>query len=192
MTWPGDLTFGDLDLKFSGMLRNSCPNSYAKNGGAARCREKNSGGVFTSPPPSWVRVKTIYHSLKRTLEGVWVSRTQHLGRRWQILPLPATSAPIRPSITKLGWHNSTQWNKWCAILVNLGRYFRVKWGQTWTLNNREIFSQMTDLYLFQSQSSMWTIIARIKLKKHLIALKTLFPLCEGSLVSLFWRREVHT
>ena len=47
LTWSGDLTLGDLDLKFSGKLRNICPNSYAKN-----IRE-----MFTPPPPSsWARV----------------------------------------------------------------------------------------------------------------------------------------
>ena len=30
LTWPDDLTLDDLDLQFSGKLRNSCPNSYAK------------------------------------------------------------------------------------------------------------------------------------------------------------------
>ena len=43
-----DLTFGDLGLKFSGKLRNSCPNSYAKNGAAAAI-VKNS--VVEHPPP---------------------------------------------------------------------------------------------------------------------------------------------
>ena len=38
LTWPGDLTLGDLDLKFSGKLRHSCPNSYANNGGAVHHR----------------------------------------------------------------------------------------------------------------------------------------------------------
>ena len=30
LTWPGDMTLGDLDLQFSGKFRNSCPNSCAK------------------------------------------------------------------------------------------------------------------------------------------------------------------
>ena len=47
--------FGDLDLKFSGKLRNSCPNSYAKKRrrGAPpffRYREKTQGGMFKHPP----------------------------------------------------------------------------------------------------------------------------------------------
>ena len=46
LIWPGDLTLGDLDLKFSGKLRNIWPNSYAKN----------LRGMFTPPPPSWARV----------------------------------------------------------------------------------------------------------------------------------------
>ena len=36
LTWPGDLTLGDLDLQFSGKLRSSCPNSYAKKTVALR------------------------------------------------------------------------------------------------------------------------------------------------------------
>ena len=42
MTWPGDLNFGDLDLKFSGKLRKSCSNSYAK---------KPKGGGCSNIPP---------------------------------------------------------------------------------------------------------------------------------------------
>ena len=49
LTWSGDLTLGDLDLKFSGKLRNSCPNSYAKP--LFSYREKNLRGLFTPPPP---------------------------------------------------------------------------------------------------------------------------------------------
>ena len=30
LTWPGDLIFGDLDLKFSGNLWNSCPNRHRR------------------------------------------------------------------------------------------------------------------------------------------------------------------
>ena len=46
LIWPGGLTLGDLDLKFSGKLRNIWPNSYAK---------KPQGDVHP-PPPSWARV----------------------------------------------------------------------------------------------------------------------------------------
>ena len=50
------MTFGDLDLKFSEKLRNSCPNSYVKKNGGANLR----GGGFKltpTPTPSWARVK---------------------------------------------------------------------------------------------------------------------------------------
>ena len=63
----GDLTYGDLDLKFSGKLRKSNLNSYAKNGEAARRRfvaiAKNLRVcVFKhSPPPRWARVKLLAH-----------------------------------------------------------------------------------------------------------------------------------
>ena len=50
MTWPGALTFGDLDLKFSGKLWNSSPNIYSKNGGAAAIAKKTRGGGVKHPP----------------------------------------------------------------------------------------------------------------------------------------------
>ena len=52
-----DLTFGDLDLKFSGKLWNSCANSYAKNGAAAAIVKKLNS--WTSPPPpsrAWINM----------------------------------------------------------------------------------------------------------------------------------------
>ena len=57
LTWPGDLTFGDLGLKFSHKVWNSIVSRYWKNGGAARrrfsaIREKPEG-------PSSARVNPI-------------------------------------------------------------------------------------------------------------------------------------
>ena len=57
LTWPGDLTFGDLGLKFSHKVWNSIVSRYWKNGGAARrrfsaIREKPEGRAFFAPPSS--------------------------------------------------------------------------------------------------------------------------------------------
>ena len=50
LTWPGDLTLNDMDLIFSGKLRNSCSKSYAKN--LRGCKKlKILRGVFKQPPP---------------------------------------------------------------------------------------------------------------------------------------------
>ena len=38
LTWPGDLTFGDLGLTFLHKVSNSIVSRYWKNGGAARRR----------------------------------------------------------------------------------------------------------------------------------------------------------
>ena len=60
LTWHGDLTFGDLGLKFLQKVPNSIVNRYWKNGGAA-CRrfsailEKPEGRAFFAP--SSARVK---------------------------------------------------------------------------------------------------------------------------------------
>ena len=57
LTWPSDLTFGDLGLKFLHKVSNSIVSRYWKNGGAARrrfsvIREKPGGeGIFCPPPP---------------------------------------------------------------------------------------------------------------------------------------------
>ena len=56
LTWPGDLTFGDLELKFWHKVCNSILSRYWKNGGAARrrffaIREKPEGRAFFAPPP---------------------------------------------------------------------------------------------------------------------------------------------
>ena len=61
LTWPGDLTFSDLGLKFLHKVSNSIVSRYWKNGGAARrrfsaIRENRRGGHFC-PPPSSARVK---------------------------------------------------------------------------------------------------------------------------------------
>ena len=63
LTWPGDLTFGDLGLTFLHKVSNSIVSRYWKNGGAARrrfpaIREKPEGWAFSAPPPpSSARVK---------------------------------------------------------------------------------------------------------------------------------------
>ena len=56
LTWPGDLTFSDLGLKFLHKVSNSIVSRYWKNGGAARrrfsaIREKPEGWAFFAPPP---------------------------------------------------------------------------------------------------------------------------------------------
>ena len=61
LTWPGDLTFGDLGLKFLHKVSNSIVSRYRKNGGAARrrfpaIREKTEGWSFLPPSPSNARV----------------------------------------------------------------------------------------------------------------------------------------
>ena len=62
LTWPGDLTFGDLGLTFWHKVCNSILSRYWKNGGAARrrflaIREKPEGRPFFCPPSS-ARIKT--------------------------------------------------------------------------------------------------------------------------------------
>ena len=62
LTWPGDLTFRNLGLKFLHNVSNSIVSRYCKNGGAAhRCfsaiREKPEGWAFFAPPP--VRVLSL-------------------------------------------------------------------------------------------------------------------------------------
>ena len=64
LTWPGDLTFGDLELKFLHKVSNSIVSRYWKNGGAARrrfsaIREKPEWWAYFAPPPppSSARVK---------------------------------------------------------------------------------------------------------------------------------------
>ena len=57
LTWPGDLTFGDLGLKFLHKVCNSILSRYWKNGGAARRRffrypRKNRRGGHFLPPSS--------------------------------------------------------------------------------------------------------------------------------------------
>ena len=56
LTWPGDLTFGDLGLKFLHKVSNSIVNWSWKNGGAARrrfstIREQTGGEGNFLPPP---------------------------------------------------------------------------------------------------------------------------------------------
>ena len=56
LSWPGDLTFGDLGLKFLHKMWNSIVSRYCKNGGAARrrffaIREKPEGRAFFASPP---------------------------------------------------------------------------------------------------------------------------------------------
>ena len=63
LTWPGDLTFGDLGLKVLHKVSNSIVSRYWENGGAARrrfsaIREKPEGWAFFAPPP--VRVLNFF------------------------------------------------------------------------------------------------------------------------------------
>ena len=57
LTWPVDLTFGDLGLKFVHKMRKGWMNSYAKFGGAARrhfpaiCEKPMGEGTYMCPPP---------------------------------------------------------------------------------------------------------------------------------------------
>ena len=77
LTWPGDLTFGDLGLKFLHKVSNSIVSRYWKNGGAARrrfsaIREKPEGWAFFAPPPvrvlgpSQYRINTYHYRCKKT------------------------------------------------------------------------------------------------------------------------------
>ena len=67
LTWPGDLTFGDLGLKLLHKVSNSIVNRYWKNGGAARRRfpryPRKTGG---EPPPSSVRVNLLVFTHKHS------------------------------------------------------------------------------------------------------------------------------
>ena len=72
LTWPGDLTFGDLGLKFLHKVSNSIVSRYWKNGGAARrrfsaIREKPEGWAFFAPPPSSARVKLCWDNLQNQI-----------------------------------------------------------------------------------------------------------------------------
>ena len=63
LTWPGDLTFGDLGLKFLHKVSNSILSRSWKNGGATRrrfsaIREKPEGRAFFAPLSS-ARVNPI-------------------------------------------------------------------------------------------------------------------------------------
>ena len=49
LTWPGDLTLRDLDLKFSQHMQKRCMNRYTKNGGALDIRVKPDGGRKNAP-----------------------------------------------------------------------------------------------------------------------------------------------
>ena len=82
LTWPGDLTFGDLDLKLSGLLQNSCPNSCTKNGGAAAKKTRGCSNT-PPPPPSWaqvnVKLDTTARGCKRLLVFLFLGPTRWLG-----------------------------------------------------------------------------------------------------------------
>ena len=93
LTWPGDLTFGDLGLKFVHKVSNSIVNSHWKNGGAARrhfsaIREKQEGRAFS---PSSAHVKNcafaalanIYHFLTQN-RGRWRHKSSEL-KNWRNL-----------------------------------------------------------------------------------------------------------
>ena len=81
LTWPDDLTFGDLGLKLLHKVSNLIVSRCCKNGGAARrrfsnIREKRRDGHFLPPPPSNARVKEACIRLRghwQTLDGPSVS-----------------------------------------------------------------------------------------------------------------------
>ena len=78
LTWPGDLTFGDLGLKFIHEVSNSIVSRYWKNVGAARhrfpaIREKPEGWAFLPPPPPPVRV--LKGGLANGLESWYLTST---------------------------------------------------------------------------------------------------------------------
>ena len=60
--WPGDLTFGDLGLKFLHKVCNSILSRYWTNGGTARrrfsaIREKPEGRAFFAPSSARVNLR---------------------------------------------------------------------------------------------------------------------------------------
>ena len=88
LTWPGDLTFGDLGLKFWHKVCNSILSRYWKNGGAARrrfsaIREKPEGRAFFAPPPSSARVKIRNTTHMQPLPPVGVEVGFRVGRSRQ-------------------------------------------------------------------------------------------------------------
>ena len=90
LTWLGDLTFGDLGLKFLHKVSYSIVSRYWKNGGAARrrfsaIREKPEGWAFFAPPPPFsARVKSerwLQARLIRTRGLKINARLAHLTRQ---------------------------------------------------------------------------------------------------------------
>ena len=104
LTWPGDLTFGDLGLKFLHKVSHSIVSRCWKNGGAARrrfsdIREKPEGWAFFATPSS-ARVNSL-GVLKISQQS---SIIHHLNLYWRyrtgFLPPKHTRAAILMTSSK--------------------------------------------------------------------------------------------
>ena len=70
LSWPGDLTFGNLHLNFSGKLRKSCPNSYAKN----------LRGVHPPVERGLICVQKFILKMTRVMTMTWRVKIRHFSR----------------------------------------------------------------------------------------------------------------
>ena len=121
LTWPGDLTFGDLGLKVLHKVSNSIVSRYWKNGGAARCRfsairEKPEGWAFFAPPPSSARVKPIL----ACTEFPVISFLGWLLVGWLYLVLPNVSRGHRNTL------NSSKWSRYQLLVSELYHNLNLK------------------------------------------------------------------
>ena len=106
LTWPGDLTFGDLGLKFLHKVSNLIVSKYWKNGGAARRRlsafRKNTEGWAFPPPPSSARV-----NLRPAGGGVFEHPSpcgfSRIARKRRRAAPPGFHLPYPPSFWQLLW-----------------------------------------------------------------------------------------
>ena len=75
MTYPGDLTYDDLGLEFSGRVQSGGIKTFSKNSGAQRrrffgIREKpDVGRLNAPPPPDPARETTMTFDLAFDLDG---------------------------------------------------------------------------------------------------------------------------
>ena len=102
LTWPGDLTFGDLGLKLLHKVSNSIARRYWKNGGAARrcffaIREKPEGWAFFAPSSARVNPRPAGGG-----GGVNAPPRSGFLRMAKIAP-PGFHPPYPPSFPQLLW-----------------------------------------------------------------------------------------
>ena len=102
LTWPGDLTLGDLGPEFLQNVRKRCMNSCAKNGGAPRRRfpaigEKPEWGCSNTPPARRGLSKQLLLLLR--YDGCRSKRQDDNWRVCSFRPLaPAILAPGTPAV----------------------------------------------------------------------------------------------